>query len=72
MTWTEIEEQWPQVKGQARSKWAKLSDDDLVIVGGNRGRLITKLEERYGLPAKQGEQHVDEWSSHEATPAWPS
>jgi uncharacterized protein YjbJ (UPF0337 family) len=66
MTWTEIEEQWPRVKGQAKLKWAKLSDVDLAIVGGNRERLMCKLEKRYGLPKELAAEHVDEWSGFEA------
>jgi uncharacterized protein YjbJ (UPF0337 family) len=66
MTWTEIELQWPQLTHQAKAKWAKLSELDLAFVGGNRDRLIDKLEKRYGLPKDDGEQHVDEWSGYEA------
>lgn len=69
MTWAEIRRQWPHLTGQAKAKWAKLSDLDLAIVGGDRDRLIDKLEKRYGLPRDDGNQHVDEWSSYEATPA---
>jgi hypothetical protein len=66
MTWTEIEVQWPRLTHQAKAKWAKLSELDLAIVGGNRDRLIDKLEKRYGLPRDDGGQHVDEWSGYEA------
>ena len=34
----------------------------------DRARLIRKLEKRFGLPKELGEDHVDEWSSFEATP----
>lgn len=66
MTWTEILEHWPHLKAQAQSKWAKLSADELAMVSGDRARLITLLEERYGLPADEGAVHVDEWSRYEA------
>lgn len=69
MTWTEIETQWPKVKKQAQLKWGKLSELDLATVAGDRGRLIDKLAERYGLPSELGADHVDEWSLHVATPA---
>jgi uncharacterized protein YjbJ (UPF0337 family) len=66
MTWSEIEEHWPHLTPQAQAKWAKLTPLDLAIVGGDRDRLIGKLEKRYGLPRADGEQHVDEWSGYEA------
>ena len=71
MTWSEIEEQWSHVARQAQAKWAKLSQGDLALVAGKRDRLISQLEKRYGLPRDLGEEHVDEWSRHEATPASP-
>jgi len=68
MTWAEIETNWPLLTRQAQTKWRKLTDLDLVIVGGSRARLIGMLEERYGLPIEEGGQHVDEWSNYEARP----
>jgi uncharacterized protein YjbJ (UPF0337 family) len=68
MTWTEMAEHWHLLGVQAKSKWPKLSDVDLAFVGGNRDRLIAKLEKRYGLSADDGEQHVDEWLQYEALP----
>jgi hypothetical protein len=68
MTWAEIEKQWPLLTVQAQTKWAKLSALDLAIVAGDRDRLIGKLEQRYGLPRPDGEEHVDEWGGYEATP----
>ena len=66
MTWAEIELRWPQLVGQAKAKWPKLSDLDLATISGKRDRLIGKLAERYGLPSNLGEDHVDEWSTCEA------
>lgn len=68
MTWVEIERHWPLLSKQAKAKWNKLTDSDLAIVGGNRARLIGKLEKRYGLPKDDGEQHVDQWSVELAPP----
>ena len=66
MTWVEIKLHWPLLSRQAQAKWNKLTDSDLAIVGGDRGRLIGKLEKRYGLATDDGAQHVDQWSVHEA------
>jgi len=49
MNWERVEGQWNQLKGELKSKWAKLTDDDLRIVGGKREQLIGKLQERYGV-----------------------
>jgi len=61
MNWTEIEGRWHQVTGQVKSKWGKLTDDDLKVVDGNRERLVGKLQERYGVLKDDAEEQVDTW-----------
>ena len=40
MNWDLIEGKWKELKGQARSKWAKLTDDDVEAVAGKKDELI--------------------------------
>lgn len=61
MNWTQIEGQWHQVTGQVKSKWAKLTDDDLKNVAGKKDQLIGKLQEHYGLLKEDAEKQLDEW-----------
>ncbi|HVH43732.1 MAG TPA: CsbD family protein [Labilithrix sp.] len=61
MNWERVEGQWNQLKGELKSKWAKLTDDDLRNVGGKKERLIGKLQERYGVMKDEAERQVDEW-----------
>jgi uncharacterized protein YjbJ (UPF0337 family) len=61
MNWTQIEGQWQQIKGQAKSTWESLTDDDIKIVGGKRDRLVRKVQERYGVLKPEAEKQVDEW-----------
>ncbi len=61
MNWTQIEGQWTQVKGELKSKWAKLTDDDLANVAGKKDQLIGKLQEHYGLLKEDAEKQLDEW-----------
>jgi uncharacterized protein YjbJ (UPF0337 family) len=61
MNWERVEGQWNQLKGELKSKWAKLTDDDLRNVGGKKDRLIGKLQERYGVMREEAERQVDEW-----------
>jgi uncharacterized protein YjbJ (UPF0337 family) len=50
-----------QLRGEIKSKWAKLTDDDLKNVGAKRDALVGKLQERYGLLKEAAEKQVDEW-----------
>src|SRR3954451_18464795 len=34
MNWNTIEAKWDQVKGDVKSKWGKLTDDDMAAAGG--------------------------------------
>lgn len=61
MNWDVIEGKWDQLKGQVRSKWAKLTDDDMENLGGKKDSLLGKLQERYGLMKDDAEREVDDW-----------
>jgi uncharacterized protein YjbJ (UPF0337 family) len=47
------------LKGQVQQQWAKLTDDDLDMVEGQRQELIGRVQERYGLAREQAERDVD-------------
>jgi uncharacterized protein YjbJ (UPF0337 family) len=61
MTWDQITGRWHQVKGQLRSKWGKLTDNDLETIGGKREALVGKLQERYGMMKDEAERQADDW-----------
>jgi len=64
MNWTSIQGNWNKYKGQVKEKWGKLTDDDLMRIGGNRDQLIGVLQQRYGMAKDKIEEQVDEFSSH--------
>lgn len=61
MNWDVIEGKWDQLKGNVRSKWAKLTDDDVNNLGGKKDTLVGKLQERYGLLKDDAERQIDDW-----------
>jgi uncharacterized protein YjbJ (UPF0337 family) len=44
-----------------KSKWAKLTDDDLRNLDAKKDDLVAKLQERYGILKDDAERQVDEW-----------
>ena len=36
MDWNRVEGNWKEVKGKVKEKWAKLTDDDLTAIAGQR------------------------------------
>ena len=63
MNWDVIEGKWDQIKGKVRTKWSKLTDDDVEYLGGKKDTLVGKLQERYGLMKDAAEREIDEWVS---------
>lgn len=63
MNWDIIEGKWSQFKGEAQSKWGKLTDDDLDVIAGKQEKLVGRLQERYGYSKEKAEQAVDDWQS---------
>lgn len=51
--------QWKQMRGDLKSWWGKLTDDDLEKVGGQKDKLIGLLQEKYGYATAQAEQEVE-------------
>ena len=58
MNWDIIEGKWKQAAGAVKTKWGKLTDDDLKAIAGKRDQLVGKLQERYGLAKDQAEKQL--------------
>ncbi|WP_394822213.1 CsbD family protein [Pendulispora albinea] len=61
MNWDQIEGEWKQIKAHVKSKWAKLTDDDVQALSGKKDALVGKIQERYGVLKDEAERQVDEW-----------
>lgn len=61
MNWEQIEGEWKQFKGSIKSKWAKLTDDDVAALGAKKDLLVGRIQERYGIMRDEAEKQVDEW-----------
>jgi len=68
MNWDQIEGKWDQIKGSAKQRWAKLTDDDLTYIHGKRDELIGKVQERYGIAKEEAQKQADEWLRMSASP----
>lgn len=62
--------QWKRLKGSAKVRWAKLTDDDLMRAEGDYDKLVGSIQERYGYAREQAEDEVNTWlDSPSHTPA---
>ena len=52
---------WHQLKGDVKSRWGKLTDNDVDRAEGDAEKLIGRLQERYGYQRDEAKREVDEF-----------
>ncbi len=61
MNWEHVRADWDEVKGKVKSKWGKLTDNDVALIGGKWDQLVAKLRHHYGYAKDRAEQEVDDF-----------
>ena len=51
--------QWKQMRGELKSWWGKLADDDFERIGGQKDKLIGVVQEKYGYAREKAQQEVE-------------
>jgi uncharacterized protein YjbJ (UPF0337 family) len=54
-----IEGKWLQIRGEAKSWWGKLTDDDLERAAGKFDVLAGLLQEKYGYTRAHAIEEID-------------
>ncbi len=65
MNWDQIQGNWKQFKGKARQQWGDLTDDELEQVGGQRDKLLGKIQEKYGFTKEEADQQIRRWETQQ-------
>ena len=52
---------WAQLKGELKTQWGKLTDNDLTQIEGEKDKLVGKVRERYGIERDEAERQVNDW-----------
>ncbi len=60
--WDRIAGNWKQLKGEVRSRWGELTDDEVEQAMGERDKLAGKIQERYGITKDEANKQIDEWA----------
>lgn len=58
MNWDIVEGNWKQFKGKVRTRWGKLTDDQLDLIAGKRIELAGKIQEAYGVSKDEVEEQI--------------
>lgn len=56
-----IEGNWKQLKGSVKTRWGKLTEDDLTVAAGNTDLLRGRIQERYGIAKEEAQKQLDEF-----------
>lgn len=59
--WNEIATDWHRYSGLIRGKWSFLTEKDMEEIAGDKGSLIEKIADRYGLTLTRTECWVDDY-----------
>jgi uncharacterized protein YjbJ (UPF0337 family) len=51
-----------QLKGKAKEKWGRFTDDELDVMAGRRDQVIGRLQEHYGMAKEEAEKEADRWA----------
>lgn len=51
---------WTQIKGEVKSKWGKLTNDELDKIEGDQLKLQGLIQEKYGISKEEAEKKVQE------------
>ncbi len=62
---TLFKSQWNQLKGKAKEKWGKLTDDDLDTVSGQLDQLVGIVQEKYELTRAKAEAEINEFLTNQ-------
>lgn len=50
---------WKKIKGNVKQWWAKLTDNDILLIDGKIDKLLGVLQERYGWTKEEAMKEVD-------------
>ncbi len=59
MNWEQVQGQAKVLSGKIKEKWAKLTDDDLLLIKGKKEVFMGKLQERTGMAKEEAEKQFD-------------
>ena len=56
----EVSGKFAQLKGAIKKRWAKLTDDEVMLYNGRQEQFYGKLKEKYGLAKEEAKEHIEE------------
>lgn len=54
--------QWKELKGDAKSRWAKITDDEWQGIEGSFDKLVGAIQKAYGESKEEAQKQARDWS----------
>jgi uncharacterized protein YjbJ (UPF0337 family) len=62
----EIKGKFKEWQGDLKAKWGDFTDDDWTEIGGEKDKLVGKIQQRYGRTKEEANREVDDfWRTQE-------
>jgi uncharacterized protein YjbJ (UPF0337 family) len=68
MDWNLVEASWQRFRSEVHAHWGRLTDAQLDVIAGGRGRLARKIEEAYGLTSDEAERQIRSFEARNQHP----
>lgn len=66
MNWDRFDGDWGRFKEIIKLHWAKITDEQLDTIAGQRDRLVDVIQAAYGMSLEQAEDQLSNWqASHQ-------
>ena len=61
MNYDTIKGKFNQIKGDAKTEFGKLTDDELMMLEGQSDKFVGVVQEKYGIAKEEAEKKVDDF-----------
>jgi len=61
MDWERICSNWPHYKRLAQARWAKLTEQELDRIAGQRDALVAHISALYGISRDMAQMQLESW-----------
>lgn len=61
MNLDQLKGNWKQLKGDLKSEFGKLTDDEIMQAEGEATVLLGKIQEKYGITKEEAEEKLDDF-----------
>ena len=57
----QLKGRWKQIRGKAKERWGRFTDDDLDRIDGQADKLEGKIQEHYGRTREEAKKEIEEF-----------